>query len=281
MPWSAAAVIGGALISSQGSKNAAKSQAGASDRAAELQNEQYQQTRQDQLAQLAQQRQDQLAQLAQQRTDTAPYREAGYGALSQLTGGLAAGGDFNRNFSLADYQQDPGYQFRQQEGEQAINRAATAGGGRYSGATLKALQRFNSGLASQEYGNAYSRFNTDVGNRFNRLSSLAGTGQTSVSQIGQAGQSTATNIGQAGQNAYGNIGQAGSNAANNGGNALQNAAAARASGYVGMGNAINGAIGTLANNYQQNQYLSRLNGSSGSGYIGNNDYYANNDYLTS
>lgn len=250
--------IGGGLIAASATKGAANAQAGAANNASALQQQQYQQSRADQ-----------LSQLAQQRTDTAPYREAGYGALSQLTGGLQPGGDFNRNFTMADYQADPGYGFRISQGENAINRSAGAAGSRYSGATLKALQRFNSNLASQEYGNAYNRFNTDIGNRFNRLSSLAGTGQTAVSQIGAAGQNTANNIGAAGQTA-----------ATNSGNALQNAAAARASGYVGVGNAINGTIGNLANNYQLSSLMGG-GGNGGSGYVGGNDYYANNDYLTS
>lgn len=231
------AIVGG-LISASGSKSAAKTGVAGADRAAELQNQQYQQTRQDQ-----------LAQAAQARADSAPYRDAGYAALSQLAGGTQPGGEFNRNFTMADFQADPGYGFRMQQGEQGIGRAAAAGGSKYSGATLKALNRFNSDLASQEYGNAYQRFNTDTGNRFNRLSSLAGTGQTAVSQTTQFGQ-----------NAYSNIAAAGQASANGQANAAQNAAAARASGYIGVGNAINGTIGTLANQYQQNQYLSALNG---------------------
>lgn len=237
----AAGVIGavaGGYIASNGSKSAANTVAGASRDAAQLENEQYQQTREDQ-----------LAQLAQQRADSQPYRDAGYAALSQLAGGTAPGGEFNRNFTMADYQADPGYQFRLQQGEQGINRAATASGSRYSGATLKALSRFNSDQASQEYGNAYNRFQTDTGSRFNRLSSLAGTGQTAVTQAGNAAQ-----------NAYGTIASAGQANASGQANALQNAAAARASGYIGVGNAINGTIGSLTNQYQQRQYLNGLNG---------------------
>lgn len=233
----AAAVIGsavvGAAVSSNASKKAASTQAGAADRAAGLQDEQYWQTRQDQ-----------LDQLKQQRADTQPYRDAGMAALSQLSGGTAAGGEFNRNFNMSDFQADPGAQFRLSQGEQGINRAATASGSRYSGATLKALSRFNSDLASQEYGAAYSRFNTDTGNRFNRLSSLAGTGQTSVAQSGQASQ-----------NAYGQIAAAGQANAAGQGAALQNAAAARASGYVGTANAVNNVIGTGVNAYTQQSYL--------------------------
>jgi len=243
------AAVGGALVSGAMGNKSAKTQAAAADRATALSDKQYQQTRTDQ-----------LEQLAQQRADFAPYREAGYSALSQLAGGMAPGGEFNRSFTMADYQEDPGMQFRLQQGEQGINRAATASGSRYSGATLKALARFNSGLASQEFGNAYNRFKSDTGDRFNRLSGLAGTGQTAVNQTGQAGQ-----------NAYGTIANMGAQNVANQGNSMQNAAAARASGYVNTGNAITGTIGKLANDYQESQYLKSLNGSTPSG--GYDPYY--------
>lgn len=230
--------VGGAAIGAYGANKAANTQADAANRAGQLSQDQYNQTRADQ-----------QAQLAQQRADGAPYRDAGYGALSQLVGGTTGNKDLTRAFSMADFQADPGYGFRLQQGEQGINRAATASGSRYSGATLKALSRFNSGLASQEYGAAEQRFTANQGNTFNRLSALSGTVQTAVSQAGQASQ-----------NAYGAIGNAGNANANMQGNAAQGAAAARASGYVGVGNAINGTIGGLVNGYQQQQYLSGLSG---------------------
>lgn len=257
----AAAVVAAAVVSAAASSNAASKQAKAArqssqtaaeaqDRATEAQQQQYEQTRRDQ-----------LAQLAQQRADQAPYREAGYGALSQLAGGSAAGGDFNRNFNMTDFRSDPGALFRQSQGEQAINRAATASGARYSGATLKALQRFNSDLASQEFGNAYNRYQNDVSSRYNRLASLAGIGQTANNQTQQAGQNAYGTIANAGQNAANNIGNFAMSGANTIGNNLQNAAAARASGYVGAANIFGNAAGQLANNYQQQQYLNQLNGS--------------------
>jgi hypothetical protein len=58
---------------------------------------------------------------------------------------------------FANFQADPGYQFRQQQGEQSINRAASAQGGRFSGRTLKELSQFNQGLASQEFQNFAQR----------------------------------------------------------------------------------------------------------------------------
>jgi hypothetical protein len=217
------AIVAGAAISgsmaSNASKKAAAAQARSADRTTDLQYEQYMQTREDQ----------------------APWREAGGAALSQLSGGLAPGGEYNRRFSMSDYQQDPGYQFRLSEGQRGIENAAAARGSRYSGATLKALARFNSDQASQEYGNAYNRFQNDMSSRFNRMASVAGLGQTANNQVAAAGQ----------------------NYANQAGQAIQNAGAARASGYVGSSNAIGNAIGQGINAFGQQQYLNSL---SGSGY---------------
>jgi hypothetical protein len=58
---------------------------------------------------------------------------------------------------LSNFQADPGYQFRLQQGEDAINRAASARGGRLSGRTLQELSDYNQGLASQEFGNVANR----------------------------------------------------------------------------------------------------------------------------
>lgn len=254
MPWGvAAAAIGGAVVSGVAANSAAKKQAGAADRASELSDAQYKQTREDQ-----------LAAAAQARADNAPYREAGYGALSQLVGGTQPGGQFVKPFSMEDYQQDPGYQFRLAEGEQGINRAANASGSRYSGATLKALARFNSNQASQEYGNAFNRYTSQQGNAYNRLAGLSGTGQTAV-----AGTNAANN------SAMNSITSAGLANANAQGQAAQNAAAATASGYVGTANSINGAIGTISNAYQQQQYLNSLKGTptGGTPTTGASGYY--------
>jgi len=208
-----------------------------------------------------------MALAAQQREDQRPYREAGYAALSNIQAGFKPGGDFNRDFTMADYEADPGYRFRVSEGENAINRAATAAGSRYSGATLKALSRFNSDQASQEYGNAYNRFQNNVAGRYNRLASLAGIGQTATNQTQQAGT-----------NAYSNIMNSGINATNAINNSAQNAAAARASGYVGTANMIGGGLQQLANNYQQQQYLNQYQTPTAGGF---NDLNANATNQTS
>ena len=52
---------------------------------------------------------------------------------------------------------DPGYQFRLQEGQKALERSASRRGALNTGGTLKDVSAFGQGLASQEYGNAYGR----------------------------------------------------------------------------------------------------------------------------
>jgi len=143
-----------------------------------------------------------------QRADNEPWRAAGTKALGDL-----ANPDFQRDFKMEDYQADPGYQFRMEEGAKAVERSAAARGGLNSGATLKALSRYGQDFATNEYQNAYSRFNSDRDRRFNRLSSLAGVGQTAVGQMGQAasqyGQSVGSNqIGLGNAIGAANIGQA-------------------------------------------------------------------------
>ena len=125
----------------------------------------------------------------QGRSDLEPWRLAGVKSLSQL-----GNGDFQRDFTAADFQKDPGYDFRMQEGQKAIERSAAARGGLQSGGTLRALSRYGQDYASGEYQNAYNRFNSDRDRRFNRLSSVAGLGQTTSSQVGTMGANYANSL---------------------------------------------------------------------------------------
>ena len=160
---------------------------GAADRATALQREQYDQT----------------------RADLAPYRMAGTNALAQLTAGTAPGGQFTKSFGMSDFQQDPGYGFRMSEGLKALDRTAAARGGLLSGATLKGAQRYGQNLGSQEYQNAFNRYQTNRSNLINPLQSLAGVGQTSTNQGISAGQNFATNVGNLGMGAASNQADAG------------------------------------------------------------------------
>lgn len=115
----------------------------------------------------------------QQRQDMEPWRAAGAGALTGLQG------DF-----MKDWKKDPAYQFQLNEGNKAINAAASARGLGNSGATLKALTKYGQDYANTAYDQAYNR-------QYNRLSSLAGLGSnaasTNASNAGQYGQGVAAN----------------------------------------------------------------------------------------
>lgn len=127
----------------------------------------------------------------QTRKDLMPYADAGRSSLTQLMGQMGPNGYFNQTYDGQDIYSDPSYQFRLNEGLDAVQSGAAAQGGLLSGATLKALQGYGQDMASQEYQNAYNRFNADQTNRYNRLSNIVGLGQNAAAQQGNAGMQTA------------------------------------------------------------------------------------------
>lgn len=127
----------------------------------------------------------------QTRKDLSPYTQAGTSALAQIMGGMGPNGQFMQAYSGQDIYDDPSYQFRLQQGQDSIQSGAAAQGGLLSGATQKALLNYGQEAASQEYNNAYNRFNADQTNQYNRLANLVGMGQNAAAQTGNAGMQTA------------------------------------------------------------------------------------------
>lgn len=210
MPWMmAAAVVGSSLIGASSSRSAANAQAAAADRAADVQRDIFE-------------RQVELGR---------PYREAGELALNKL---IPLATEYTP-FGMQQFQADPGYGFRMSEGMKALERSAAARGGLLSGGTGKALQRFGQEMGSQEYQNAFNRYQTERAARLQPLQSLAGVGQTAANTLGAQ------------------AGQFGSNLAETIGAGAQ----ARASGYMGAANAITGGVGQYMN-YQQGQAQNSL-----------------------
>jgi hypothetical protein len=162
-----------------------------------------------------------------------PFRQAGLTAQQQIMQLLGLGGDATapgygsmaRSFGMSDFEADPGYAFRQSEGMKALERSAAARGQLLSGGTMKGIQRFGQDLASQEYGNAFNRFQIERAARLNPLQSMMGSGQSATNTM---------------TSAAGNLGQGLAQSE-------MNAGAARASGYVGAANALNQAIGSASN----------------------------------
>lgn len=150
------------------------------------------------------------------RDDTALQREVGDKMLRKLYKNSGKDSIFNRDFTMKDFNADPGYQFRMEEGQKALERSAAARGGLNSTRAMRDLSRFSQGLASQEYQNAYNRFTSEQDRHFGKISQLAGMGNSAQAQVGQA----AAQLGGAAQN-FGNAwgqnhmaGQAARSAAN-------------------------------------------------------------------
>lgn len=209
-------VVGGAIQADAAGKAAAGQQA-AADKSLALQRQMYDQNRQD----------------------WAPWREAGAQALQGLQNK-----DFSRDFTAADFQADPGYAFRMAEGSKALERSAAARGGLMSGNFAKAITNYGQDAASQEYQNAYNRFNADRDRRFGRLSSIAGLGYNAQGATSAAGQNYAN---ASGDILTGSAGQQG---------AAQMAGAQGWSNAIsGVGNAISGGIGAAQNASWMDRWL--------------------------
>lgn len=160
----AAGSVGSALIGSSSAKKAAKSQ----EKAAKTAAQQQQQA------------------LAAQEALIGPYVQAGKNALAEYQKMAPY-----QNFGMAQFQADPGYNFRMSEGIKALERSASARGLLQSGGTLKGITQYGQNLASEEYANAFGRYLTEREARMNPYSYLTGIGQAAA-----AGQ--AANVGTTG-----------------------------------------------------------------------------------
>lgn len=192
-----------------------------------------------------------------------PFRQAGITAQNRLITllGLPGGNTKARDFAsmivpfgMKQFKADPGYAFRMSEGMDALERSAAARGGLLSGATLKGIQRFGQNLASEEYANAFNRYQIERAARLNPLQAMLGQGQTAAGTMGNLTSAQAQTLGQTYggmQSAYGQLGQ-------NLNAAYGNLGQSRASSYVGGANALMGgaqSLGGVANQYVQNQQM--------------------------
>lgn len=219
----AAAIVTSAAVGAYSAKKGAKAQEKATEQAADVQRQIFE-------------RQTELAE---------PFRQAGITSQNELMRLLGIGGDataadygmLTRGFRPEDFYADPGYAFRLREGEKALERMQSARAGLLGGGAIRAGVRYGQEMGSQEYMNAFNRAQAQLGTRLGTLGSLYGAGQAAAQQV--AGQA----------------GQYGSNVAN----LLTAGGAARASGYAGVANALNQALGTGLNYYQGQQWMKALN----------------------
>jgi len=207
--WTAAAIVGGAVIGAGASRSAARSQERAADRSTAAQERMFK-------------KQVELQE---------PFRKVGVNALPELV----AASKYDP-FTLDKFQADPGYAFRLKEGLKALDRSAAARGGLLSGAQLRGITEYGQELGSQEFTNAFNRYQAERQARLNPLQSLAGMAQTSANTLTGA-------AGQLGQNIGANLIGAGN---------------ARASSYIGGANAVSNALSQGLNYYQNQQLMNRM-----------------------
>lgn len=178
------------------------------------------------------------AQFDKTQENIKPWLDAGSAALPKLA-------SFDTEHPRGNFQESPDYAWRLSEGLKALRN--TTGGGLVSGATMKAMNDYAGGSASQEYGNWYNRQensrNTDRG----ALQSLAGLGQSAMGQSNAAIQNfganqSANTIGMANAMAGGNVG----------------AANATASGYQSGAQTLMGGINSAIQMYQGDQQYKNL-----------------------
>lgn len=110
-----------------------------------------------------------------------PYLSAGTSGINALQAG----------FDPSSLASDPGYQFRLEQGNKALERSLAAKGMGTSGAALTAAQDYGQGLASQAYNDAFNQW-------YQKNAGLAGVGQNATGTL---------------VDTYGNLGNIGANAA--------------------------------------------------------------------
>ena len=184
----------------------------------------------------------------EQKALNAPFREGGIAAQNRLltylglTPAEGSGvtvdpndpnfGRYAGDFGMKDFEADPGYAFRIKEGMKGLQNSAAARGLLSSGSTLKGITDYGQNAASQEYGNAYQRYQTNRANQLNPLTGILGMGQTATNNMTNAAGQLGQGLGQAAAA----TGAANASAYMSTGNALTNALSGGLNAYMGYKN---------------------------------------------
>lgn len=227
---SAVAGLAGSAISASGAKSAASQQAAAANQAAQLQHDQYLQT----------------------RSDLSPYNTAGQSNLGPLSNYYQqTQGLFNTAFNNAQNAIPtipnqatllnlPSYQFNLDQGLKAVQSQATANGLGLSGAATKAAQNYATGLADNYLGQYFQMGQTQFADQSQQLANaLSGSSQV-FNQL--------YNPASLGENAAAQTGSIGANLAQSQGNLIAAAGQAQAAGTGTAAGALSQGIGGLGNN---------------------------------
>jgi hypothetical protein len=224
----AAVAVGSAVAGAGASIYGANKAASSADKAADLQRQQYGQT----------------------RADLSPYfapgQEAVTNALSLAQSGPTGGGpDYTAlayqnlpgNMTQEQLEQTPGYQFTRDQGLKSVQSAAAARGLGVSGAALKGAAEYATGLANKTYLDQFNVAQQRFGDYLNLNTGQQGNLQNQYSRL--------SGIATLGANAAAGLGTQGTSSASTAGNYLNQGGLAQAAGAQGVNSALTGA----ANNY--------------------------------
>lgn len=172
-------------------------------------------------------------------------------------------------------QQDPGYQFRLKQGQEALERSAAARGGLLSGRAARDTADYSQGLASQEFGNSWNRLMQLQGREydqgmqldardFDRAMTNADRQWQQASQLDNRDYSRAWDQDQSawnrlaglagvGQSSQQNTAALGSQYAGRAGDNITSGAAAGAAGRIGQANAYSAGLSQGVNQYNTNR----------------------------
>lgn len=132
------------------------------------------------------------------RQSLSPYISAGNAAGNKLTGMLNSnpGGLLAKfNPTEAQLQSTPGYQFTLDQGLKAVNNANSAKGWGLSGAGMKGIADYTTGLADQTYQQQFQNYWAQNNNIYGMLSGQQALGENAAAGQGQIGAGIAGSIG--------------------------------------------------------------------------------------
>lgn len=162
------------------------------------------------------------------KTNLNPFIEAGQrgaaGYENAITNFTQPTLDFQKKDFTLDNWKDPGYDYRIAEANKAIEGAAAAKGGALGSGALKSLQTRGQDMASQEYQNAFTRFDADQKRKLNEslgiydrdfqfgtqniknYGDLSNLGLGAAGTLGGLGQGFGSQVGQTYSNMADNVG---------------------------------------------------------------------------
>jgi hypothetical protein len=154
-----------------------------------------------------------------------PFINTGTQATQQLANGMGPGGSLGRQFTMADFEKSPSYNFNMQQALKAIGNSASARGGSLGGRPQQDMVNYATNMAGNSFGQAQNEFMANQKLNAGLLGGIAQTGQRAAQSLGGIGMGTAGQVSSS----------------------IGNQATAQGAGIMGQSQAVQGGISNIAN----------------------------------